>query len=65
MKDVEEVLKTNSLREMMKNKFFRVILVAALTNLGSMIGTIYGGYYILTNFGVDVAKEIAEKLPFL
>lgn len=65
MNDVEEVLKTNSLRVMMKNRFFRVILVAALTNLGSMIGTIYGGYFILTNFGIDVAKEIAEKLPFL
>jgi len=65
MKDVEDVFKADSLREMMGNKFFRVILVAALTNLGSTIGTIYGGYYILTNFGVDVAKEIAEKLPFL
>ncbi|TDA29904.1 MAG: TraB family protein [Archaeoglobi archaeon] len=65
MKDVEDVFKTSSLREMLNNKFFRVILVAALTNLACSIGTIYAGYYIVTNFGVDVAKEIAEKLPYL
>ena len=65
MKDVEDVFKANSLKDMLNNKFFRVILVAALTNLGSTIGTIYGGYYILTHFGVDVVKEIAEKIPYL
>lgn len=65
MKDVENVFKTDSLREMLNNKFFRVILVAAFTNAGSTIGTIYGGYYILTNFGVDVMKVISENLRFL
>lgn len=65
MKDVEDVFRANSLRDMLNNRFFRVILVAALTNLGSTIGTIYGGYYILTHFGIDVAREIEEKLSFL
>ncbi|MCS7144993.1 MAG: TraB/GumN family protein [Archaeoglobaceae archaeon] len=65
MKDVEEVFKSDSLKEMLNNRFFRVILVAAMTNVGSMIGTFYGGYYILTNFGVDVMKVVSESLRFL
>lgn len=60
LNDVENLFKTEGLKEMWKNRFFRVILVAALTNLGSAIGTIYGSYYVLTNFGVDVAKIISK-----
>ncbi|MEM4575108.1 MAG: TraB/GumN family protein [Archaeoglobaceae archaeon] len=56
MKDVEELFKSEKVGELMKNKFFRVIMVAAFTNLGSMIGTIYGSYYILTNFGINIAN---------
>ncbi|MEM1578845.1 MAG: TraB/GumN family protein [Archaeoglobaceae archaeon] len=63
--DIENVFKAETLKEMINNKFFRVILVAALTNLGSMIGTIYAGYYIFTNFGVDLMKIISERLRFL
>ncbi|MCX8172652.1 MAG: TraB/GumN family protein [Archaeoglobaceae archaeon] len=64
-KDVEQIFRTTSLREMFNNKFFRVIFVAAMTNVGSTIGTIYGSYYILTNFGVDVVKLISENFRFL
>jgi pheromone shutdown-related protein TraB len=60
--DLGALMEANNLREMMENRFFRVLAVAALTNIGSMIGTIYGGYYITTRFGVDVAKIISEKL---
>jgi pheromone shutdown-related protein TraB len=59
--DLNELFDAESLREMMNNKLFRVLLVAALTNVGSVIGTIYGGYFILTHFGVDIAKEISVK----
>ncbi|MEM1998957.1 MAG: TraB/GumN family protein [Archaeoglobaceae archaeon] len=60
LSDVENLFKARSLGEMWKNSFFRVILVAALTNLGGTIGTIYGSYYLLTNFGVDVAKVVSK-----
>ncbi len=63
--DVSTLFEVESLREMLNNRFFRVLLVAAFTNIGSMIGTIYGGYYIITHFGVDVAKVISEKLAQL
>jgi len=60
--DFSKLMEVDSFRDMMDNKFFRVLLVAALTNMGSMIGTIYGGWYILSKFGVDVAEIIAERV---
>ncbi len=60
--DISKLAEARSFKEMVENRFFRVLLVAALTNVGSMIGTIYGGYYILTNFGIDVAKVISERV---
>ncbi len=59
--DLSRLMEANSFREMMRNRFFRVLFVAALTNVGSMIGTFYGGWYIITHFGVDIAKVIAGK----
>jgi pheromone shutdown-related protein TraB len=62
VEDFSKLVEAESLREMMQNKFFRVLLVAALTNVGSMIGTIYGGWYIISTFGVDVAKVVGERV---
>ncbi len=58
--DLENIFKAGNFREMWENKFFRVICVAAFTNVGSTIGTIYGSYYIITNFGVDFAKVVSN-----
>ncbi len=60
--DIAKLVEADSFRDLMNNRFFRVLLVAALTNVGSMIGTIYGGYYILSHFGIDVAKVISERI---
>jgi len=62
VEDFSKLVEADSFREMLRNRFFRVLLVAALTNVGSMIGTIYGGWYILTTFGVDVAKVVGERV---
>ena len=59
--DLTELVEAESFRELFNNKIFRILLVAALTNIGSMIGTIYGGYYILSHFGIDIAKEISNR----
>ncbi len=61
VEDFSKLVEANSFKEMLRNRFFRVLLVAALTNIGSMIGTIYGGWYILSTFGVDVAKVVGER----
>ncbi|WP_202320118.1 TraB/GumN family protein [Archaeoglobus neptunius] len=60
--DFSKLVEAESFRDMMNNRFFRVLMVTALTNVGSMIGTIYGGWYILSTFGIDVAKVIGERL---
>jgi len=58
MEDLNELLNSKKNGEMFNNKFFRVLLVAALTNIGSTIGTMVGSYYILTNFGIEIFKVI-------
>lgn len=52
--DLVELAKAESFRDLLKNKAFRVLLVTALTNVGSMIGTIYGAYIILQMTGIDI-----------
>ncbi|MCC6027811.1 MAG: TraB/GumN family protein [Archaeoglobus sp.] len=64
MDDVEKLFSAKSFGELLQNKFFRVILVAAMTNLGSTIGTLYGSYYIATNFGIEITKHIQSILRF-
>ncbi len=58
--DLEDLLNAESLRELIGNRFFRVLLVAALTNVGSLIGTIYGTIYIIRLMGVNV-PEIVKR----
>ena len=60
--DLAELFEVNSFKDLLNNKIFRILLVAALTNIGSAIGTFYGSYYILTHFGIDIVKEISDKL---
>lgn len=60
LSDIEKVFEGKSLREVWNNRFFRVVCVAAFTNVGSTVGTIYGSYYLLTNFGLDVAKIVSR-----
>jgi len=55
--DLESMLDAGSFRELLKNKAFRVLFVAGMTNVGSMIGTFYGVWYLSAKYGVDI-KEI-------
>ncbi|MFP4558629.1 MAG: hypothetical protein ACLFO6_03950 [Archaeoglobaceae archaeon] len=48
----------SSLKEVFSNKLFRVLLVAALTNVGSMIGTFVGLYYVLMITDVDIVTTL-------
>jgi len=42
VEDAKSMLNVESLRELMRNKLFKVILVAALANIGSIAGTFIG-----------------------
>jgi len=57
-KDIEEMLNAGSLKDVYRNKAFRVLLVAAMTNIGSMIGTFYGIWYLSTHYGIDIKEAI-------
>ena len=52
--DIHEIANAESLHEMMNNNLFRVILVAALANLGSIVGTFIGAYVVLQVSGIDI-----------
>jgi pheromone shutdown-related protein TraB len=42
MEDAKSMLNVESIRELMRNRLFKVILVAALANIGSVAGTFIG-----------------------
>ncbi len=52
--DLIEMSKAESIRDLFKNRAFRVLLVTALTNVGSIVGTVYGAYIILQMTGIDI-----------
>jgi pheromone shutdown protein TraB len=51
--DLKTIVEVETFGEMRDNKFFKVMLVAALANIGSAIGTILGLYIVLTTTGLD------------
>ncbi len=63
--DLEDLATAETLRELMKNRIFRILLVAALTNVGSMIGTIYGAYVIMQLTGINIPEVIKHNLAKL
>jgi len=52
--DLQTISKAETLQELMGNDLFRVILVAALANLGSIVGTWVGAYVVLQVSGIDI-----------
>ncbi|KAF5410570.1 MAG: hypothetical protein C5S47_06225 [Candidatus Methanogasteraceae archaeon] len=52
--DLHTISKAETLQELMGNDLFRVILVAALANLGSIVGTWVGAYVVLQVSGIDI-----------
>ncbi|AGK61814.1 pheromone shutdown-related protein TraB [Archaeoglobus sulfaticallidus PM70-1] len=61
-KDLEKLSEARSIRDLLDNKFFRVLLVAALTNLGSMIGTFIGIYAVLNLTGIDITEILKNRI---
>ena len=56
--DIHGISEAETLHELMKNNLFRVILVAAITNLGSIAGTFIGAWVVWTQCGID--KEMVK-----
>ncbi|WP_292465734.1 TraB/GumN family protein [Methanolobus sp.] len=56
--DFKKLIDAENTGDMMKNNLFRVILVAALANLGSMAGTFLGVYVMLEVTGINPKEMI-------
>jgi pheromone shutdown-related protein TraB len=57
--DFKELVEIETTGDMMKNNLFRVVMVAALANLGSVIGTFLGVYVMLEVTGIN-PKEVIQ-----
>jgi len=51
--DIKALAGVETFKEMFKNKFMRVLLVASFANLGSMAGVILAVYVVIHVIGVD------------
>ena len=50
------MMNAETFKELNRNSFFKVIFVAALANVGSVIGTFVGAYLILRISGIDFVE---------
>jgi pheromone shutdown-related protein TraB len=60
--DLRKLAQCENYQEMMANRFFKVILVAALANLGAMAGTFVGIYLIWHKLGLVNPTEILHSI---
>ncbi|MGB9941291.1 TraB/GumN family protein [Methanosarcina sp.] len=51
--DIKALAGIETFREMFKNRFMRVLLVASFANIGSMTGTVLGAYVMMQVTGLD------------
>ncbi|MDD2438929.1 MAG: TraB/GumN family protein [Methanosarcinaceae archaeon] len=56
--DVKALFGVETFREMLKNRFMRVLLVASFANIGSVIGTFLGVHIMLQVTGLDPIEII-------
>ena len=52
--DAKDMQAAESVRELMRNRLFKVFLVAGLANIGSVAGTFIGAYVVWQVVGIDI-----------
>jgi pheromone shutdown protein TraB len=60
--DFKAMMETESFAEARQNRFFKVVLVAALANIGSVVGTFLGAWVMIQVTGVDPLELIRNSL---
>ncbi|MDM7933853.1 MAG: TraB/GumN family protein, partial [Methanothrix sp.] len=60
--DLKGLAQANSFGQMMENRLFKVILVAALANVGAMAGTILGIYLVWQRLGLINPADMLKGL---
>ncbi len=59
--DFRTIMKAETMKELMQNKLFRIMLVTGLANLGSMLGTFVAIPIIVHYLGITNPLEILKK----
>jgi len=59
--DFKSIMKAETIKELMRNNLFRIILVAGLANLGSMIGTFVAIPVMVQYLDIDNPLDILRK----
>ncbi|MHC1567911.1 MAG: TraB/GumN family protein [Candidatus Syntropharchaeia archaeon] len=54
VKEIREIFDVETFEDLIRNKFFRVLLVCALANIGSIIGTFIGAYVVWETTGMNL-----------
>jgi pheromone shutdown-related protein TraB len=62
VKDLKSLASADSFSQMLENRLFKVIWVAALSNLGAMAGTFAGIYLIWKTMGLDIEALLQQIL---
>ena len=62
VKDLKSLASADSFSQMLENRLFKVIWVAALSNLGAMAGTFAGIYLIWKTMGLDIEALLQQVL---
>ena len=62
MSDFRKIYEADSLTAMAKVPLFRVVLVAALANLGSLLGTVLYFIFVFPVLGIDPRVVISTGL---
>jgi len=60
--DLKSLASADSFSQMLENRLFKVIWVAALSNLGAMAGTFAGIYLIWKTMGLDIEALLQQVL---
>ncbi|MCX6678234.1 MAG: TraB/GumN family protein [Methanothrix sp.] len=60
--DLKKLAAADSFAQMMKNPLFKVILVAALSNLGAMAGMFIGVYIIWQRLGLNISADMIWEM---
>ena len=60
--DLKTLAAADSFKQMMQNRLFKVILVAALSNVGAMLGMFIGVYLIWQWLGLNISAEMIWEM---
>jgi pheromone shutdown-related protein TraB len=60
--DLKKLAAADSFKQMMQNRLFKVILVAALANVGAMVGMFIGVYLIWQWLGLNISAEMIWEM---